>query len=151
MHSNKWDHVTNLLPDLPEVVEDLPELFSNKKVQKIELEIHSYTQVQKYFWTWWLVNTDQIVIKDTLIKDIILVFKYRSQNSLKVDIRQLLTHRQTCALTQTISKAARTTLHLKITHIHFVIISNDPFYCYTSIYVYPSNIHVVSLVELLQW
>ena len=90
-----------------------------------------------------MVNTDQIVIKDTLIKDIILVFKYRSPNSWKVDIRQLLTHRQTCA--------ART-LHLKITHIHFLIISNDPFYCYTytSIYVYPSNIHDVSLVELLQ-
>ena len=98
-----------------------------------------------------MVNTDQIVIKDTLIKDIILVFKYRSPNSLKVDIRQLLTHRQTCAMAQTFSKAART-LHLKITHIHFLIISNDPFYCYTytSIYVYPSNIHVVSLVELLQ-
>ena len=96
-----------------------------------------------------MVNTDQIVIKDALIKDIILVFKYRSPNSWKVDIRQLLTHRQTCALTQTISKAART-LHLKITHIHFLIISNDPFYCYTSIYVYPSNIHDVSLVELLQ-
>ena len=88
-----------------------------------------------------MVNTDQIVIKDTLIKDIILVFKYRSPNSWKVDIRQLLTHRQTCALAQTFSKAART-LHLKITHIHFLIISNDPFYCYTSIYVYPSNIHV---------
>ena len=68
-----------------------------------------------------MVNTDQIVIKDTLIKDIILVFKYRSPNSWKVDIRQLLTHRQTCALAQTSSKAART-LHLKITHINFLII-----------------------------
>ena len=94
-----------------------------------------------------MVNTDQIVIKDTLIKDIILVFKYRSPNSWKVDIRQLLTHRQTCALTQTISKAART-LHLKITHIHFLIIlmihftAKHRFTCAHQIFM--------SLVELLQ-